>query len=142
MNAEAILPRLEGVRRGGAGWIALCPAHKDRSPSLSVREGRDGRVLVLCFAGCTADAICAAIGIRVSDLFAGPGTQGKPKAPIIRDLERQLIGLRSRLTLSERENPVTVVIAERENTDPAIARALALTVEGELVQVAFERNGQ
>jgi hypothetical protein len=43
MNVEAILARLQAVRRSGRGWVAHCPAHEDRSPSLSVREGWDGR---------------------------------------------------------------------------------------------------
>jgi hypothetical protein len=142
MNADVFLARLSGVRRSGTGWIARCPAHKDRSPSLSVGEGRGGRVLVHCFAGCTAEAICAAIGISVSELFAGPGEPRKPEPPIVRAVERQIAGLRSRLTPRERDWPVVVVIANRTNLDTAIARALALAVEGELVQVVLAEGGQ
>lgn len=71
MNIEAILSRMRGVRRNpnGRGWIAVCPAHHDHRPSLSVRQGGDGRVLLYCFSGCTTDRICAALGIRVADLF-------------------------------------------------------------------------
>ena len=47
-----ILDRLEGVRKFGSGWIAKCPAHKDRSPSLSIKEGERG-VMLRCFAGCS-----------------------------------------------------------------------------------------
>ena len=36
MSPEAFLARLSGVRRNGTGWKALCPAHADRNPSLSV----------------------------------------------------------------------------------------------------------
>jgi hypothetical protein len=42
VTVEEFLGDLEKVRRNGAGWIARCPAHEDRSPSLSVREGDDG----------------------------------------------------------------------------------------------------
>jgi putative DNA primase/helicase len=49
---EKVLDRLEGVHQKGGSWKALCPAHEDREPSLSVSEGNDGRVLVKCFAGC------------------------------------------------------------------------------------------
>ena len=70
MNAANILDRLEGVRLTGDGkWIARCPAHEDRSPSLSVRECDDGRVLVHCFPGCQVGDVTAAIGLRVCDLF-------------------------------------------------------------------------
>ena len=68
---DRVLARLEAVRRVGRGWIARCPAHPDRTPSLSVGVGADGRVLLRCFAGCALDAILAAIGLEVSDLFPG-----------------------------------------------------------------------
>lgn len=57
---------------GGHRWVAKCPAHKDRSASLSIREGRDGRILLHCFAGCaTADVLASAV-LTLRDLFAGP----------------------------------------------------------------------
>ena len=56
-------------KRNGKGWSARCPAHEDRRPSLSVSEGDDGRALVRCHAGCTVDAICNAVGLRVADLM-------------------------------------------------------------------------
>lgn len=70
---ETVLKRLDGAHKSGAGWTAHCPAHEDRSPSLSIREGDDGRVLLRCFAGCTFDALCAALGLAQSDLFATEG---------------------------------------------------------------------
>lgn len=68
---EALLSRLAGVHPAGPGrWLALCPAHPDRKPSLSIRlEG--GRVLVHCFAGCDADAVLAAVGLSWRDLHRG-----------------------------------------------------------------------
>ncbi|MFZ3322738.1 MAG: DNA primase [Usitatibacter sp.] len=44
-------------------WLACCPAHEDRHPSLSIREVDDGRVLVHCFAGCAVDDVLAAVGL-------------------------------------------------------------------------------
>ena len=64
-----LLSRLEGVRKCGDGWSALCPAHEDRSPSLSISDADDGRVLVHCHAGCSVDAVCGAVGLRVADLM-------------------------------------------------------------------------
>lgn len=66
---ERILARLEGVKANGAGFIARCPAHEDHRQSLSVSEGEDGRVLLNCFAGCQAVAICEAIDMKLADLF-------------------------------------------------------------------------
>ena len=51
----------------GKGW--LCPAHEDTSPSLSITEGRDGRVLVKCHTGCTFQEILAALSLELADLF-------------------------------------------------------------------------
>lgn len=49
--------------------MARCPAHDDRSPSLSVREAAGGKVLLYCFAGCETAAVVAALGMSMGDLF-------------------------------------------------------------------------
>lgn len=70
MSAEILLSRLDKVRQTGKGkWMALCPAHDDKSPSLSIREKDDGCVLLHCFAGCPAHDVVAAVGLSLSDLF-------------------------------------------------------------------------
>jgi len=70
MSIESLLSRLENVRRTGEGrWVARCPAHCDRHPSLSVRELADGRLLLHCFGGCSPDAVLNAIGLSFADLF-------------------------------------------------------------------------
>ena len=67
---ETLLARLESVRGTGRGrWIARCPGHADRSPSLSLTEGDDGRILLFCHAGCGAADIVAAVGLDLRDLF-------------------------------------------------------------------------
>jgi hypothetical protein len=58
-----ITERLQGVQRSGKGFKALCPAHPDRTPSLSVTEGQDGRVLLHCFAGCALVAVVQSMGL-------------------------------------------------------------------------------
>jgi hypothetical protein len=70
MNATTLLARLDGVRQTRPDrWIARCPAHEDRAPSLSIREGENDNVLLHCFAGCSAAAVVEAIGMELSDLF-------------------------------------------------------------------------
>src|SRR5262245_53411315 len=54
---------------GGNGWKGHCPAHKDKSPSLSIAQGTDGRILLNCHAKCDIDSICSALGITQADLF-------------------------------------------------------------------------
>jgi hypothetical protein len=67
---ENLLTRLEGVKNTGKGrWVAPCPAHNDKSPSLAIREGDDGRALVYCFAGCSTGEVLSAIGMEMGDLF-------------------------------------------------------------------------
>ena len=53
----------------GDSWQAHCPAHDDRRPSLSIRIGDAGHVLVKCHAGCTAEAVTRALGLSVSALM-------------------------------------------------------------------------
>jgi DNA primase len=64
-----LLDRLDSViERGGAAWYARCPAHSDRSPSLSIKDAGD-RVLIYCHAGCAADDVLAAVGLSFRDLY-------------------------------------------------------------------------
>ena len=67
---EKVLSRLGGVRTLKKGrYMALCPAHQDRSQSLSLSQADDGRILMHCFAGCHIEDVCSAIGLEVKDLF-------------------------------------------------------------------------
>jgi putative DNA primase/helicase len=69
MTVEEFIHHLEMVRKNGPGWMAKCPAHDDRAPSLSITEGEDGRTLIKCHAGCATTEIVKAVGLRMSDLF-------------------------------------------------------------------------
>jgi len=70
VSATALLDRLYSVRQTAPGrWVARCPAHQDRSPSLSVRELDDGRILLHDFGGCAVDDVLAAVGLTLGDLF-------------------------------------------------------------------------
>jgi hypothetical protein len=72
MTAAEFASHLHGRRVGAGRWMARCPAHADKTPSMSIATGRDGRVLLRCFAGCSVTAILAVAGLRFQDLFAGP----------------------------------------------------------------------
>jgi putative DNA primase/helicase len=60
MTAETIARALGG-HRAGTTWMARCPVHEDRSPSLSISAGNDGKVLVRCHAGCDQRDLIAAL---------------------------------------------------------------------------------
>lgn len=70
---QRLLSRLEGVSHAHQKakltcWSARCPAHEDRSPSLSIADD-NGKVLIHCHAGCSPADIVAAVGMNISDLF-------------------------------------------------------------------------
>ena len=62
MSFEIIIAALD-AKRQGKRYIAKCPAHDDRSPSLMISEREDGSTGIHCFAGCQPDDILAAVGL-------------------------------------------------------------------------------
>ena len=68
-KVNLLLGRLQGVRGKEGTWIAQCPAHEDKTPSLSVGLGDDGRILIHCHAGCGAIAVVESLGLQLSDLM-------------------------------------------------------------------------
>lgn len=80
MTAADVAERLHARAAGAGRWIARCPAHADRTPSLAIREGRDGRVVVHCFGGCAPAAVLAAAGISWRDISGAPPTAEQRRA--------------------------------------------------------------
>lgn len=73
-RARKIVEDLDGKWSRSRG-MCCCPAHDDRTPSLSVTIGKRA-ILFHCFAGCTNEAVLAnlaRIGVRSADLFDGRG---------------------------------------------------------------------
>ena len=73
MDLKEFLSRLH-VDRGpnvNGEYMCRCPAHDDKTASLCVREGQRGIVLK-CQAGCVTNAVVAAMGLSMSDLFRDP----------------------------------------------------------------------
>jgi 5S rRNA maturation endonuclease (ribonuclease M5) len=70
MTTAELLERLDGAKpTGDDRWEALCPAHDDRTPSLSISTGDEGRVLLHCHAGCSTTDVLAGLGLTEADLF-------------------------------------------------------------------------
>ncbi len=63
------LNKLEKVQGKRGHWVACCPAHEDKRPSLAITETDDGRILLKCFAGCSAYEVVSAVGMDLTDLF-------------------------------------------------------------------------
>lgn len=78
MMLDEILRRLKVQKyaQPGRDNRCICPCHADRTGSLMVKLESDGRILMCCQAGCTTQAICEQIGIKVSDLNERPLVPG------------------------------------------------------------------
>jgi hypothetical protein len=134
VTAEAFAQRV-GARRGPRGWIARCPAHDDRGPSLSIATGADGRVLLKCFAGCDAERIAAALGLRLSDLFeqdrrAKSSPQRARREPTPTEIKAELLreawAFRERHGIAPTDN---LLCAEKNQIRHIVSVRLGITLE-------------
>jgi hypothetical protein len=104
MSASLLLDRLDRVKQTGLGrWVSRCPAHEDRSPSLSIREVDDGKVLIRCFAGCGAIDVLDALGLEWASLFPEGRHQDAPPS-------QSTIPARDLLVVLDHELTVVVLI--------------------------------
>ncbi|MFN3562733.1 MAG: DUF3987 domain-containing protein, partial [Chloroherpetonaceae bacterium] len=69
MQLNDLLSKFQNATKSGNGYKALCPAHNDKTPSLSITE-KDGKILVHCFAGCSTESVLDAVGLTMQDLNA------------------------------------------------------------------------
>ena len=62
LDAETIAGGLQKAKRAGPGkYVACCPAHDDKTPSLSIKDAPSGIVLVKCWAGCGQEGVIEAL---------------------------------------------------------------------------------
>lgn len=73
------------VRSHGCYYTVQCPAHDDRTASLSISQGEKGAVLN-CHAGCETDAIRVELGLNWPDLFDNGGKLADGERRISADL--------------------------------------------------------
>jgi len=102
-----VLSLLSGLRdRGGGSYSAKCPAHDDRSPSLSIKLCDDGRILMHCFAGCDVEDVCSALGLTIADLM--------PEQPLdhLKRRARSTMPARDALASIDHEALVVALIAK------------------------------
>jgi hypothetical protein len=126
MTIEALLDRLDGVRETGSNrFIARCPAHPDRTPSLAVSQVDDGRVLIHCFAGCEPETILGAVGLGFADVMPDSVRKSGPLKPV-----RQRLSARDALAALDHESLVVAIIGSdflkhREIDEPTLSRLAA-----------------
>jgi hypothetical protein len=87
MTLDKLIRHLESCglspRKTGSGWQARCAGHDDHNASLSIAEGKDGRILLKCFAGCSVESIVGALGLKMSDLFPARAKEHHDQKPRI-----------------------------------------------------------
>ena len=106
MTIETLISRLDGVKETGPGrYLSRCPGHDDRSPSLAIKDGDDGRVLIHCFAGCETEDVLSAIGMTFSDVMPERIGQDHSYKPI-----RNRISPRDALAALDHESLVVAII--------------------------------
>jgi hypothetical protein len=124
--AAQIAEHLHARRTGHGRWMAKCPAHADRSPSLSISTGRDGRALVRCFAGCDLALVLQAGGLTMGHLFAGPSRKPEEHA-VSTERDRQQAAERAQRAEQRAAEDWLRLRWQALNQDvPKLARSLAL----------------
>lgn len=74
---DLVLSKLPDAKpNASGGYLARCPVHHDRNPSLSISEAADGRALVHCFAGCTSEHVVKDLGLKMRDLYPARKSNG------------------------------------------------------------------
>lgn len=122
-DAEGLALALGG-RRSGAGWIAPCPSHDDRNPSLSIAE-REGRVLLCCRAGCAQSAVISAL--RARGLWHGVARRCAPTIADRRAMIERGAGRRERALQARIDRAAwleALVVLRRAQADIVRLRAL------------------
>ena len=76
--------RAKDVRGKRGYWKGKCPIHGDHKPSLWIMEGEQGRTIIGCWSGCDKEVMLAAVGLKMSDLFAG----GMPDKKALEEAEQ------------------------------------------------------
>jgi len=89
-NLQRVFGNLDLVTVGNNGWNACCPSPghgkdgSDRTPSLRITVGHNGRVIFYCRAGCTEEDVAYGLGLKIRDLYPRPGEK---KAPNLIELD-------------------------------------------------------
>ena len=76
MTINELLTLLKNVKETGDNkYIACCPSHDDKNPSLAIMLSKDGkRIILKCFAGCSESDVLNSLGVEKSDLYINSDT--------------------------------------------------------------------
>ena len=136
---DTLLPLLQKVRKTRFDrWIACCPAHDDKNPSLSIQEQDDGTLLIFCHAQCAPAHIMAAVGLELKDLYPQkdlpsqhPFHRSRPKSPpyreILADLREDLLALS--IGFAHLKQGHLLTLEDLERLDTAALRCYAIATQ-------------
>ena len=128
---DMVLGNLENAKPYGRGYMAKCPAHEDRSASLSIAENEKGNAMVHCFAGCTARDVVGALGLRMGDLFSQPLSVPERKKRATKAMQRKAVEASYRVICAA--SPIAPPLNDDDMADlrTAVSRIkAALSLEG------------
>ena len=124
LDRISFLNLFEAVSGGGRfspqgieNFKARCPAHHDKNPSLSIGITKDGRYLVHCYAGCTAEEILHSVGLTLQDLYPD-GAVHVAQPAIKQSFTNAILDEVGKRWLSEDEKKAALKAFEREQADP------------------------
>lgn len=130
---DLVLSRLSHVRpKHGGGFSARCPAHEDRSPSLTIAEGRRG-ILLFCWPGCSVNEIRVALGLEWKDLFYD-GIEVEGEAPPVDRRGQALEAITAAARLADEPDATAKLRRERGWAAKALER-LGVGWDGERLTI-------
>src|SRR5262245_21531077 len=106
------------ARKVSRGYVCLCPAHCDRTPSLQITRGQRVPLLVKCFAGCDAADVLDALeakGFRVrkrKEAATDPLQRTAPPPPVPENDDAQARRCEAALRIWHDAGPVKGTLAE------------------------------
>jgi hypothetical protein len=84
MTLDEFITRFDKPKRTPkGGYVCRCPAHDDKTASLSVSQSDTGKLLVNCFASCAVEEVLGRVGLKLSDLMPPKEERKAEKARII-----------------------------------------------------------
>jgi putative DNA primase/helicase len=113
MNISEFIEKVKATtghepKKSGPNVMCRCPGHDDRVPSLSVSQEDDGKLLLHCFAGCSAAEIVGALGLELKDLMPPTNGNGHPVSKATRSKKKH----------ATREDAIAAALWSARQVDP------------------------
>jgi hypothetical protein len=131
---DVLRSRLKGVKQRGDRFMAVCPAHQDKSPSLSLSRAEDGRALVYCFAGCKTRDVLGAVGLEMHNLF--PESLSKEQRKQFQRMKLESLRGFERLVIEAAKSEAQLgILSEDHLAEVALAQERILQLDRQLEEL-------